>query len=117
MGGARSIDHEAKLGRVLAFAAIVQERLEPFAQIFRCRGRTAKQKRLPDILPTDIDLFEASQGLLNGRNEVRRDWFGDHLRRNIPVDEASCRRFEEIEILLNDRVFEIVQKGLTPAVD
>jgi hypothetical protein len=54
-----SIDHEAKLGGVLAFAAIVQERLEPFAQIFRCRWRAAKQKRLPDIFPTDIDFFES----------------------------------------------------------
>src|SRR5579883_611009 len=53
-----SLDHEAQLGRILALAAFVHERVEALSQVVRRRRRAALQQRLLDLVALDRNLLQ-----------------------------------------------------------
>ena len=56
--GRQSLDHKAQLRSVLALASVIQEGLEPLAQIFGRCGRSALQQCRLDVVAADIDLLQ-----------------------------------------------------------
>ena len=111
------VDHEAQLGRVLALAAVAQEGFEALAQVFGRRRGSPLQERLSDVRAADVDLFQPRQRLLNSGDKLGRHRIRQGIGRYEAIDEAAGSWLQEVEVLLDDRIVEVVEQGLRPPVD
>ena len=111
-----SFNHQAHLGGVATFQNFFEVCVEIIFEIVG-RGRTAiGEQRLFQFFQVHGELGQTGERLLDGREKFRADFIRQFLGRHEILEQLFLRTFKQLEISLNDRIVEVFEQVLGPAL-
>ena len=88
--------------------------MKPFLELGGCGRAAIGEQRLFQIFEAHGQLGQTGQCLLDGCKKFLRDFIGQFLGVHELLEHFFLRRFEQLEIALDDGVGEVVEEALGP---